>query len=169
MLLTAPDLPSTWWAALRAALDDIATISTHRHTIRQQYLDRAMPRFLGAPINTTAPSWSTAHGDCHYANVCAPTLHVLDWEGWGLAPTGYDAAMLHSYSLLVPSAATRVHSEFAYVLDTPAGRFAELAVITELLQSITRGDNLEPAEPLRNRAAHLLGRAVESVGPLPYS
>ncbi|MEV7969422.1 phosphotransferase [Sphaerisporangium sp. NPDC088356] len=162
-LLTAPDLPPTWWTALRAALDDLVTISTHRFSVSQQYLDRAMPRFLGAPIDTTAPSWSTAHGDFHWANICAPTLHVLDWEGWGLAPTGYDAAVLHSYSLLVPSVATRVRTELAHVLNSPAGQFAELAVITQLLHTTTRGDNLDLAEPLRNRATHLLGRAV----PLP--
>src|SRR6266511_1809042 len=142
-LLTAPDLPSTWWAALRSVLADIATVPTHRLTIHQPYLDRAMPRFLGTPIDTTAPSWTTAHGDFHFANVCAPALHVLDWEGWGLAPTGYDAAMLHAYSLLVSKVAAQIRRELAHVLDTPAGRFAELVVITELLHATTRGDHLD--------------------------
>ncbi|MGH3868282.1 MAG: hypothetical protein ACRDQ4_19615 [Pseudonocardiaceae bacterium] len=71
-LLTEPDLPSTWWAALRTALEDIATVPTYRFTVRQQYLDRAMPHFLGAPIDTAPPSWSTAHGDFHYGNLCTP-------------------------------------------------------------------------------------------------
>jgi hypothetical protein len=157
----APDLPPAWWAALHAALDAVAAVPTRRVTVFQAFLDRAMPRHLGAPVETAAPSaWSTAHGDFHYANLCAPTLCVLDWEGWGLAPPGYDAATLHSHSLLVPAVAARVHAELAHVLDTPAGRFAELVVITELLDSTTRGDNLDLAEALRDRAAHLLGRAV---------
>ncbi|WP_240796181.1 hypothetical protein [Streptomyces sp. RFCAC02] len=115
-----------------------------------------MPKFLGPSVDTRAPSWSTAHGDLNWANLCAPQLVILDWEGWGRAPTGYDAATLHSYSLLVPSVTRRIRSEFADVLNTPAGRFAELAVITELLEGTTHGDNLPLAEPLRQRAAVLL-------------
>lgn len=159
-LATAPDLPSTWWTAVRTALDDITTVPTHRYTVRQHYLDRAMPKFLGTPIDTTASSWSTAHGDFHWANISAPTLHILDWEGWGLAPSSYDAAILHSYSLLIPRLATRIRTELAHLLDTSTGRFAELVTITELLHNATRGDNLELTQPLRDRAALLLGRPV---------
>lgn len=163
-LIMPPDLPSTWWAAVRAMLDDITKVPTDRLSVHRPFLDRAMPQFLGTPIDTMAPSWSTAHGDFHWANLCAPDLRVFDWEGWGMAPTGYDAAVLHSYSLLVPSVAARIRRELEYVLDTPAGRYAELAVITQLLYSTTRGDNLNLAEPLRSRAAHLLRRAVPVVG-----
>lgn len=159
-LTAAPVLPAAWWTALRTALDTITEIPTGRYTIRQTYLDHSMPRFLGTPIDTTAKSWSTAHGDFHFANICAPTLHILDWEGWGLAPAGYDTAMIHSYSLLVPHIATRIRDEFADLLDTPSGRFAELAVITELLHANTRGDHLALAGPLRQRAGFLLGRAI---------
>jgi hypothetical protein len=159
-LTTDPNLPASWWTSLRTALDTITTIPTDRHTTDQQYLDWAMPKFLSPSVNTRAPSWSTAHGDLHWANLCAPQLTMLDWEGWGLAPTGYDAATLHSYSLLVPDVAWHIRNEFADVLNTPAGRFAELAVITELLESTTHGDNLPLAEPLRRRAAHLLRDAA---------
>ncbi|WP_055522815.1 hypothetical protein [Streptomyces graminilatus] len=159
-LTTVPDLPSAWWTALHAALATVTDIPTDRCTIEQQYLDWAMPKFLGTPIDTRAPDWATAHGDLHWANVCAPQLTIFDWEGWGLAPTGYDAAMLHSYSLLTPSIAARVRAEFADVLDTPAGHFAELVTITELLHGVERGGNLPLAEPLRQRAAHLLERAI---------
>lgn len=118
-----------------------------------------MPRFLGTPIDTKAPGqWTAAHGDFHFANLCAPTLRVLDFEGWGLAPAGYDAATLHSYSLLVPAIAARVRRELAHILNTPGGRFAELAVITELLHTAARGDNAALTEPLRERAATLLRR-----------
>jgi hypothetical protein len=155
------DLPSTWWTALKSALDNIVKIPTTRRSVHQHFLDSAMPRLLGTPISTTAPApWSTGHGDCHFANLCAPTLHILDWEGWGLAPTGYDAATLHTYSLLIPSVAARIRTEFAHILNTPAGRYAELAVITQLLHSTTHGNNLDMAEPLRIRAAQLLGRPI---------
>ncbi|WP_344957740.1 phosphotransferase [Actinomadura miaoliensis] len=163
VLTTTPELPSDWWTAVRAMLDDMATVPTRRVTIHQGFLDHAMPRLLGTPIKTTAPRpWTTAHGDFHFANLCAPTLHVFDFEGWGLAPAGYDAAMLHSYSLLVPSAAARIRSELAHILDTPSGRYAELTVITELLHATTRGDHLALAKPLRQRASRLLGRPIPS-------
>ncbi|MFE7608097.1 hypothetical protein [Streptomyces celluloflavus] len=159
--LTAnPDVPSNWWRAVRAGLDDIAQVPTERFSVHQPFLKRAMPQFLGTPIDTTAPSWSTAHGDFHWANLCAPELRIFDWEGWGLAPTGYDTAVLHSHSLLMPSVAATVRHELRDVINTPEGRYAELAVITQLLHSTTRGDNLELADPLRRRAEHLLGRAV---------
>ncbi|MBA9003061.1 hypothetical protein [Thermomonospora cellulosilytica] len=167
VLTTNPDLPPGWWTAVRAVLNDIAAVPTRRVTIHQTFLDHAMPRLLGTPIDTTAPHpWTTAHGDFHFANICAPTLHVFDFEGWGLAPAGYDAAMLHSYSLLVPSTADRIRSELAHILDTPSGRFAELAVITELLHATTRGDHLALAEPLRQRASLLLGRAIPPPPPV---
>lgn len=158
-LTEALHLPPSWWTDLRIALKDIARISTDRYTLDQKYLDWAMPKFLGDPIDTMVPSWKTAHGDLHWANLCSP-LHMLDWEGWGLAPTGYDAAMLHSYSLLVPGSAARIRAELADVLETPAGRFAELVTITELLQGMTHGDDVPLAQSLRQHAAHLLGRSV---------
>ncbi|MFJ8742376.1 hypothetical protein ACIRL2_23655 [Embleya sp. NPDC127516] len=152
-----PGLDDTWWHDLRRALDDIASVTTDRVALRQAYVDRAMPEYLGRPVDTTVPAWTTAHGDLHWANLTAPRLAILDWEGWGTAPAGYDAAMLHTYSLLVPDVAARIRSELAHVLNTPAGRFSELAVITQLLQTTTRGDNLDLEQPLRARASRILG------------
>jgi hypothetical protein len=152
-----PELSDAWWASLRSALDTLAAVPTDRVAVRQAYLDRAMPQFLGQEIDTTVPAWSTAHGDLHWANLTRPTLTILDWEGWGAAPAGFDAAMLHTYSLLVPDVSARVRQHLAHVLNTPPGRFAELVVITQLLQTNSRGDNLELEGPLRQRAAELLG------------
>jgi hypothetical protein len=156
-LAAAPDLPSAWWAHLATTLTEVAAVPTRRLSVHQPFLDHAMPRYLGIPVATETPSWSTAHGDLHFANLCAPTLRILDWEGWGLAPTGYDAAVLHTHSVLIPPVAARVRREFAHLLATPAGRHAELVVITQLLH--TSGDpRLLPA--LRARAASLLGRPL---------
>ncbi|MDH6116839.1 hypothetical protein [Kitasatospora sp. GAS204B] len=151
ILRKAPDLDDAWWDGLSTALDAIAAVPSDRVAVRQEYLDRAMPQYLGIPIDTKAPSWTTAHGDLHWANLTGPTLTVLDWEGWGIAPAGYDAALLYSYSLLVPDTAADIRRRLGHILDTPAGRFAELVVITELLQTTTRGDNLDLEEPLRRR------------------
>jgi aminoglycoside phosphotransferase (APT) family kinase protein len=148
-------LPAGWYDQLRNALDLLSTVDTDRHTISQQYLHTVMPRYLDAPADSTVPAWTTAHGDLHFANLCAPTVTVLDWEGWGLAPTGYDAAMLHTYSLLVPDTANQVYAAFADILDTPAGLFAQRAVVCELLHSTTRGANLALADVLHHRARQL--------------
>jgi hypothetical protein len=57
----------------------------------------------------------------------AHDLRLLDFEGWGQAPAGFDAATLHSYSLLVPAIAvrvrkgTRVHPEHPGLLATMTG------------------------------------------------
>ncbi|WP_345695751.1 hypothetical protein [Kitasatospora terrestris] len=156
VLRTEPALNEAWWTDLVTALDGIQQVSTSRVAVRQEYLDRAMPQFLGAPVRTMVPVWTTAHGDLHWTNLTGPTLTILDWEGWGIAPAGYDAALLHSYSLLVPATANEIRERLGHILDTPEGRFAELAVITELLQTTTRGDNLDLEGPLRKRLAELL-------------
>ena len=152
------ELDDVWWTRLSTALDGVASVPTCRVAVRQEYLDRAMPHYLGVPLDTTPPAWRTAHGDLHWANLTGPRLTVLDWEGWGLAPAGYDAALLHAYSLLVPETAAEVRHRLGHVLGTPAGRFAELVVITELLQSVDRGDHLELERALRARLTRLLGQ-----------
>ncbi|MEV4041918.1 phosphotransferase [Streptomyces sp. NPDC049744] len=163
-LVTAePPLTATWWSDLRTALSGLSTVHTDRTAVRQAYLDRAMPNylaFLGGPVPTVPRAWSTAHGDLHWANLTGPELGILDWEGWGTAPVGYDAALLHAYSVGVPPAADRVRDELSAVLDSESGRFAELVVITELLQSAERGDNVELVPALRQRAEEVWYRMI---------
>ncbi|MFC7892440.1 phosphotransferase [Streptomyces sp. NPDC057381] len=146
---------TTWWSDLRTALVRLSRVRTDRVAVRQAYLDRAMPKylaFLGGAVPTKPPAWSTAHGDLHWANLTGPGLGILDWEGWGSAPAGYDAALLHAYSLGAPAIAAQVRHELAADLDSEPGRFAELVVITELLQSAERGDNSDLVPALRRRA-----------------
>ncbi|MET8342787.1 hypothetical protein [Streptomyces microflavus] len=121
--------------------------------------------FLGGPVPTVPPAWSTAHGDLHWANLAGPGLSILDWEGWGTAPAGYDAALLHAYSLAVPEIAERVRRELSDILASEAGRFAELVVITELLQSAERGDHPELVPALRERAGEVSSPARCKAGP----
>jgi hypothetical protein len=109
-------------------------------------MKRAIPEFVGMPTPTVT-CWTTAHGDLHWANLTEP-LRLLDWEGWGLAPQGFDAAMLYAYSLLQPDTAARVRDIFP-VLESPAGLAAEATVCAQLLQTVRRGDNLALAAPLR--------------------
>ncbi|MFF1959360.1 hypothetical protein ACFVWX_20540 [Streptomyces sp. NPDC058220] len=68
---------------------------------------------------------------------------ILDWEGFGLAPRGWDAALLYAYSLLAPRTAERMLAEFGGHLGTETGRAAQLVVAADLLQSASRGDHPE--------------------------
>ncbi|WP_073951141.1 phosphotransferase [Streptomyces kebangsaanensis] len=163
VLAAPPRLTTGWWDGLRKALDRLSAVRTDRTAVRRAYLERAMPKylaFLGSGVPTTPPAWSTAHGDLHWANLAGPELGILDWEGWGTAPAGYDAALLHAYSLTMPETAERVRRELSTGLDSDAGRFAELVVITELLQSAERGDNLELVPALRQRAKEVWRRMM---------
>ncbi|MFJ6654846.1 phosphotransferase [Streptomyces sp. NPDC091377] len=151
VLCTDPDPPTSWWDSLRTDLDHVHAVPTDRVAVRQEWVDRTVPRFLGMP-GPRITDWATAHGDLHTANLTAATPYLLDWEGFGLAPVGYDAAMLLAYSLLVPTFAYRVRATFP-VLMTEPGRIAQIIVITELLQSASRGDHPKLAPALRALAS----------------
>ena len=142
------ELSDEWWASLHADLAQLATVRTDRVAVRQEYADRSVPRFTGHPAPQIT-EWVTIHGDLHFANLTLDGPVLLDWEGWGIGPVGYDAALLYAYSLLAPATAACVRAEFAEVLDSPSGRTALLIVATELLQSASRGDHPELVPPLR--------------------
>ncbi|WP_405438493.1 hypothetical protein OG373_13805 [Streptomyces avidinii] len=113
-----PDLPETWWKEMAAALDVLADVPppTNREAVREEYLRRVIPEFTGHQVDGV--TWTTAHGDLHWANIsCGP--HILDWEGWGRAPYGYDAATLYMYALPVPETSARTRTELAHILDRP--------------------------------------------------
>ncbi|MGW2024819.1 hypothetical protein [Streptomyces decoyicus] len=115
--------------------------------MRRKWIDRALPQHAGVPAPAEI-DWSTAHGDCHVANLTTSGPTLRDFEGFGLAPVGYDPALLYSYSLLAPQTAARIRAEFS-ILDSPAGHTALLVVAADLLQSASRGDHPELTEPLR--------------------
>ncbi|MEU3356084.1 hypothetical protein [Streptomyces sp. NPDC037389] len=142
---TVDPLPG-WWTDLRGALDTVAGVATTRIAVREEYLHRALPQFLGVRAPDTI-TWTTAHGDLHWANLTAPALRILDWEGWGRAPYGYDQATLYAYSLHQPDLATRVRTAFPE-LGTPTAWAGEATIAAELLQTVARGDNAELAEHL---------------------
>ncbi|QYX83546.1 hypothetical protein [Streptomyces akebiae] len=74
-------LPDSWWEDLAGTLEKVAAADTDRVAVRQQYMDRAIPEFVGIPAPAVI-RWTAAHSDLHWANVTAP-LRILDWEGWG--------------------------------------------------------------------------------------
>ncbi|GGS34385.1 hypothetical protein Snoj_01120 [Streptomyces nojiriensis] len=101
---------------------------------------------------------ATGHAGLHRANLTGTPLTVMDRERRGSVPVGFDAGLLHAYSLRVPDAAARVRAGFSHVLGSPAGRIGELAAFCEMLQSAARGEYAGIADALMARAQAQTGR-----------
>lgn len=150
------ELPDRWWESLRRSLDALAAWPTERIAFSQELVSRRLLSFFGGKIEPIVGAWTTAHADLHWANLTAPDCHLLDWEGWGTAPAGYDAALLYCTSLLQPDIAYRVHEVFADLLDSPDGIHAQLCAAATLLLRVAYGHHLDLAEPLHRHASRLL-------------
>lgn len=153
-----PDVGDGWWPDLRGALDRLAVQDTNRVAVGQDAVTRRLAVFFGDTVDPTVTHWTTAHGDLHWANLMGPNLGVLDWELWGRAPAGLDAATLYCHSLTHPETARRVHRVFADQLDTLDGVRAQLFVIARLLLRIEHGDDPRNAPLLHQHARGLLVR-----------
>jgi hypothetical protein len=157
--------PDGWWSELRAALDRLAVHETERrfrwHT-PERYAT-LLCAFYGERVALgPVPRWCTEHLDLHWNNVTAPRLWIIDWELWGTAVAGYAAATLHCTSLGVPQIAKRVRETFADVLDSPAGRYAQLVVIAELLShTAVYGDRLGPVSEMHRLADRLIDQGID--------
>ncbi|MGI9063521.1 MAG: phosphotransferase [Pseudonocardiaceae bacterium] len=149
-------LQGRWWSDLRRSLDSLATTSTQRVNADADRVSGRIRERFGAAVDTTVTQWSTCHGDLHWSNLLHDPFGLLDWELWGRAPAGTDAATLLCYSLLTPATANKIRSSFADLLDTSTGRTAQLYVIARLLRRIDGGDHPDLAEPLARHACTLL-------------
>ncbi|MEU7414978.1 MULTISPECIES: hypothetical protein [Streptomyces] len=84
-------LPDSWWNDLAGTLEKVAATGTGRVAVRQQYMERAIPEFVGIPA-PAVPRWTTAHADVHWANLTEP-LRLLDWEGSCVGGSGSRATL----------------------------------------------------------------------------
>jgi hypothetical protein len=160
-LIAAPDLSDQWWATLNASLDALSTMQTdrvatlHSVSMTQARLTDAVVRVFGNVIDTTVTEWAVAHADMSWANLTAPECWLLDWEDWGQAPRGLDAAMLWSNSLAVPELASRIQRERRAELESTTGLLAQLFFCAEILA--VPPEHAGPlAEPARREADRLL-------------
>ncbi len=138
---TAPELPDTWWATLHASLTALAAHDTARVAMESDHMARRIREVFGdevTEIDLTVPEWRTAHGDCHWGNLTAPSCVLLDWESWGQAPRGYDAATLWGFSLGVPDVASRIESEFVDDLSSRSGLLSRLLFCANVLRQFAR-------------------------------
>ncbi|WP_254069010.1 hypothetical protein [Streptomyces sp. TM32] len=157
-LRTEVALPDMWWSELHRSLECLAVQPTDRQATDQATMTRRLRVFFGDRIDPTVTSWTTAHGDLHWNNLHHSEFALVDWEGWGSAPAGYDAAGLYCRSLLAPHTARRVRATFADILDTPDGVRSQLFAITRLLSRADGGEFADLVGPLHQLADHLLAR-----------
>lgn len=124
-LKTAPDLPETWWAALRDAVKNLAETPADRDTAHVLHDAEWMRAFYAADIPDPT-DWATEHEDPHWGNLTGPELHILDWDFWGRQPRGFTVAGLYCTSLGIPEVSDRLRQEFAEVFDSPSGKWSTL-------------------------------------------
>ncbi|MFF1791900.1 phosphotransferase [Kitasatospora sp. NPDC058243] len=154
-----PDLPPSWWPELNASLDALARQRTNRiatpdtETITQELVTRTI-RQVFPGIDATVSEWCPAHADLNWANVTAPEFCVFDWEDWGMAPRGLDAATLWAASLAVPALADRVRVERSGDFASRDGKLMTLFVAAKIL-----GPYAHPEDP-RPQGARVLAEQV---------
>lgn len=146
-------LPKHWWRDLHTSLDALAGTRTDRTHLSQADVSHRIRVFFGDRVaDPTVGRWVPAHTDLHWANLMAPDCALVDWEGWGVAPAGFDAATLYLHSLLVPDMARRVAAEFADTLTARDGLLAQLYVTGRMLLRINSGDYTDLVIPLHHNA-----------------
>jgi hypothetical protein len=131
ILMVDPGLSDTWWATLTSSLSALARHGTTRvatqtmRLVTQEHVSSVIHR-AHPDVDTAIDEWNTAHGDLAWQNLTAPDCVILDWEDWGMAPRGYDAATLWHMSLAVPGLAERVYRELRADLDSRSGLLCQL-------------------------------------------
>lgn len=169
VLTRLPELPQMWWQQAEEALSALSTMPTSRvatpHTrpITQQRVTETIQAMF-PDVEAIVEEWTVAHADLSWVNLTAPTCRVLDWEDFGLAPRGWDAATLWASSLAMPALAERVQQVFAADLGCRTGLVCQLYACAELLAA--GEDYAGPlAQPAR-AAAEGLVTALSWRGPL---
>ncbi|MGH3928094.1 MAG: hypothetical protein ACRDTT_35410, partial [Pseudonocardiaceae bacterium] len=129
----------------------------HTVPISQERVTATIERVFPCSVETIVTEWIPAHADLAWANLTAPECWLLDWEDWGLAPRGWDAATLWGNSLAVPALAERVQREYQADLRSRSGLVSQLFFCAEI---IAAGDGYAGplAEPSRREAARLIGQ-----------
>ncbi|MGW7457789.1 hypothetical protein [Streptomyces sp. NPDC054797] len=161
VLVADPLLPEAWWEALNRSLDALSVQSTSRVatpdtvTITQGGVAEAVRRFLPDGADTEVRQWQPAHADLNWANMTGPEFSLFDWEDWGLAPRGLDAASLWGNSLAVPALAERVRHERRHDLESRDGKLMTLFVCAKILAPDAHPEDprLGPARQMAEQVA----------------
>ncbi|MDJ0382102.1 hypothetical protein [Streptomyces sp. G-G2] len=161
LLLEDPGLPDEWWEALNASLDALASQQTPRIatpdtvTITQEQVAQALGAVFPEVADTRIERWAPAHADLTWANVMGPEFSLIDWEDWGMAPRGLDAATLWGNALAVPGLADRVRHERRADLESRDGKLMSLFFLSKIVGPYAYEEDPLLA-PARKEAARLV-------------
>ncbi|MFE5491468.1 hypothetical protein ACFQ7Z_16195 [Streptomyces virginiae] len=139
LVLADPGLPDAWWEALTSSLDALAAQQTPRIatpdtvTITQEEVTQTLGEVFPGIADTQIEQWAPAHADLTWANVMGPEFSIIDWEDWGMAPRGLDAATLWGNALAVPALADRVHHERRADLESRDGKLMSLFFLSKVV------------------------------------
>lgn len=159
MIPTAkPSLSEQWLTDLDQALQALSAHPVPDSGVDASYVNDGIRAFFGIEIDIASVPWTTAHCDLHWGNLTAPRLVILDWEIWGRAPAGYDAASLLCATLTYPDTAQRIQGALAKFLDTDSGRVATLAAAVRFLRFADSGELTDVALPVRQHALKIIDR-----------
>ncbi|WP_171110868.1 MULTISPECIES: hypothetical protein [unclassified Streptomyces] len=132
-------LSEEWWKALNSSLDALAEQRTTRVAtpdtvaITQAGVTAVIKETFPGVSDTTIGEWAPAHADLNWANMTSPQFCLFDWEDWGMAPRGLDAAWLWGNSLVLPELAERVRRERRRDLESREGKLMSLFFCTKIL------------------------------------
>ncbi|HZX03533.1 hypothetical protein [Kribbella sp.] len=153
---TEPEISDRWLSDLANALHTLAAHPLPSHGMDATDVNDGIRAYFGIDVDISRVPWITAHCDLHWGNLTAPNLTILDWETWGKAPAGYDAASLLCATLTFPALSRRLRTALAAFLDTPTARIAILAAATRYLRFADGGELTELAIPVRRLADEFL-------------
>ncbi|MFD3756726.1 hypothetical protein [Streptomyces sp. NPDC058622] len=159
LVVKDPRLPDSWWAALNTSLDALAAQHTHRvatpdtMVITQDLVTETIAGVFPEVDDTTVTDWVPAHGDLTWANVMGPEFCLIDWEDWGMAPRGLDAATLWGNALAIPALADRVAQERRRDLESRDGKLMALFFLSKITGPHAYDDDplLSPARQAAKR------------------
>ena len=138
ILTVDPGLSESWWETFSTSMNALAahtttrTATPHLQPIAQERFSATVHKVF-PEVDTTISEWRAAHADLAWGNLTAPGCTFLDWEDWGMAPRGWDAASLWSASFAVPTLAKRVYRERQEDLESTTGKLVQLYHCAEIL------------------------------------
>lgn len=151
-------LTADWFDGLLRSLQKLATQPTERIACGQAHLDKKIRKIFGDGIDTRVKRWMVSHGDLHWANIGWPEPVLFDWERWGRAPMGLDAAALLVHSGRDPAIAGAVERAFHDVLASRDGLIAKLYACADTIFMIRRFNH--PSVELLPSVEALAGRTL---------
>lgn len=162
VLPRTPGLDEGWWEELERSLDALSTTDTDRMVLDPDIMRRRISVFFGIEMTIDQHDWRTSHGDLHWNNLHREPFAIADWEAWGLAPRGYDAAFLLGHSLAVPHVAEQIARRFRRDLESEGGIVSQLYVMTKMLTRADAGEHEDLVPALHRHVGRLLGTRMPS-------